>query len=245
MKIKRVKLDRLRNEEWFQFFTEFKTFVEQTMPEVLDIVELFVVFVTLYGKADELLEQIRKSNFTALIAEKDGLRDNAYRGISETVYTAKKHYDPTKRTAAESLSALIDHYGNVADKPYNEETATIYNFCQDIRSKYANEISILDLTGWIDELERVNNDFEKTILDRNKEYAEKDEGNMLDIRKKTDRTYLDIVERIEALSLVKGNEQYETFIKNLNANIDRYILSVKRRTGKSKDNTEQPEIENV
>jgi hypothetical protein len=243
MKIKRVKLDRLRNEEWFNLFTEFKTFVQQTTPEALDIEALFVVFMTLYGMADELLEQIYKSSYTALIVEKDALRDNAYRGISETVRTAERHYDPVKRAAAEKLVVLIDHYGNVADRPYNEETATIYNFIQDIRGKYATEIDTLDLTGWIDELERTNNDFEKTVLDRNKEYAGKDsELNMLDIRKKTDRTYLDIVERIEALSLVKGDEVFTEFIKTLNANIDRYIASIKRRTGKSKAKAEQPEV---
>jgi hypothetical protein len=226
----------LRNEEWFQFFTEFKTFVEQTSPGVLDIVELFSVFVVLYGKADKLLEVIRKSNFTALIVEKDRLRDNTYMGIAETVNAFKRHYDPAKRTAAERLSVLIDHYGNVADKPYNEETATIYNFSQDIRSKYAHEITVLDLNGWIDELDRYNTEFENAILDRNKEYAAgDDEMSLFDVRKKTDRVYLDIVERIEAFALIRNGDAVLTgFIKNLNANIDRYISSINRRTGKGK-----------
>ncbi|MDR0681302.1 MAG: hypothetical protein LBG15_05570, partial [Dysgonamonadaceae bacterium] len=62
MKIKRIKLDKLRNEEWFNFFTEFKTFVEETFPEVTDIEKLFLVFVGFYTMADDTLEQIRKSD---------------------------------------------------------------------------------------------------------------------------------------------------------------------------------------
>jgi hypothetical protein len=195
-------------------------------------------------KADEALEIIRKSSFTALIVEKDGLRDNAYRGLSETVYTATRHYDPIKREAAERLLTIFDHYGNVADRPYNEETAAIINCVQDLWEKYPNEIVTLELTGWINELERTNNDFEKTVLDRNNEYAGKDsELKMIDIRKKTDRAYLDIVERIEALSLINGDSDVETqnFASILNVNIERYINSIKRRTGGSKNKPEEQE----
>jgi hypothetical protein len=233
MKIKRIILNKLRNEEWFNFFTEFKTFVEENFPEVSDIETLFIVFLNLYAMADNTLEQIRKSKFSSLIVQYDEERDNAFRGLDSTVYTSLRHYDVEKRAAAERLVILFDHYGNVADKPYNEETGAIYNFLQDIRGKYASEIATLDIAGWIDELERTNNEFEKTMLERNSEYAGKTELNMLDIRKTTGRAYLDIIERIEALSLIKGDEIYVPFIKTLNANIERYISTIKRRSGKT------------
>jgi hypothetical protein len=234
MKIKRLRLNRLRNEEWYNFFTEFKTFVETKYPDVKDIEQLFTVLMTLYGNADETLEQIRKNNLTSSIEHLDEVRDNAFYGLSGTVNTALRHYDTNKRDAAERIVILLDHYGNIAEKPYNEETAAIYNFAQDIRSKYANEIDALDLNGWIDELERANNEFEKTVLERNQEYAGKTQLKMVDIRKKADRTYLDIVERIEALSLIRNDSALDDFIKTLNANIDRYVLSINRRAGKSK-----------
>ena len=229
MKIKRVKLNRLRNEEWFNFFTEFKTFVEATTPEALDIEALFAVFINLYIKADEALELIRKSSFTDLIVEKDRERDNAYRGLSESVHTATRHYDPDKRAAAERLIVLFDHYGNIADRSYNEETAAIYNFLQDLNGKYVNEVLALDLAGWAEELDRTNREFEQAILDR------KDSDlNMLNIRKQTDRNYLDIIERIEALCLVNGESAYADFIHMLNADIERYITSINRRSSNNK-----------
>jgi hypothetical protein len=242
MKIKRIKLNKLRNEEWFNFFTEFKSFVEETFPEVSDIEKIFAIFKEFYTMADNTLEQIRKSDFTALIVQQDEARDNIFRGLDGTVRTALRHYNNKKRVAAERLVTLFDHYGNVPDRPYNEETATIYNFLQDIRDKYASEIVALELNGWLDELERTNKQFEATILERNREYAGKPEFNMLDIRKKTGRAYLDIVERIEALSLVKGEEAYAPFIKTLNANIERYISSINRRSAKSKTKSNEEEM---
>ncbi|MDR0845562.1 MAG: hypothetical protein LBN71_10090, partial [Tannerella sp.] len=62
MKIKRIKFNRLRNEEWFNLHTEFKTFVEQVTPEALYSDELFAVFLSFSGNADDLLELIRKSH---------------------------------------------------------------------------------------------------------------------------------------------------------------------------------------
>jgi hypothetical protein len=232
MKIKRILLNYLRNEEWFNFFTEFKTFVEEITAEVLDIAALFGVFLSFYRQADDTLEQIRKSNYTSLIEQKDDVRDNTFRGLNDAVHSALRHYDATKRAVAENLITLFEHYSDLADRPYNEETASIYNFIQELREKYASDMATLDLTGWVDELERNNTDFEKTVLDRNKEYAGKTELKMVDLRRKTGRCYLDILERIEALCLIQGDEKFAPFIKTLNANIDRYNNLINRRRGK-------------
>jgi hypothetical protein len=222
----------LRNEEWFNFFTEFKTFVEKTSPEVLDIEALFIVFICLLKEADEALEKIKKSNFTAAIIQADECRDDAFRGLSYSARSALFHFDESKKAAAERLVTILDHYGNIADKPYNEETASIYNFLQDIRNQYSDEIDILDLSGWLNELERTNNEFEQIILKRNQEYAGRTELNMFNVRKKTDRAYLDIIERIEALALIQGEEKFRDFFKTLNANIERYKIAINRRSAK-------------
>jgi hypothetical protein len=230
MKITRLKLIKLRNEEWFNFFTEFKTFVEETTPEVLDIEALFAVFLNFYKMADDTLEQIRKSNYTFTIVQMDGLRDDVFQGLNETVRSALHHFNEKKRTAAETLVTLFDHYGNLANRPYNEESAAIYNFLQDIR-KYADEVTALDLNGWLNELERSNNEFVKTVLDRNREYAGRTDLNMLEVRRQAGRAYLDILERIEALCLIQGDEKFAPFIKTLNANIERYKTAIMRRAG--------------
>jgi hypothetical protein len=241
MKISRIKLIRLRNEEWFNFFTEFKTFVEQISPQALNIEALFAKFQALYVQADESLEVLRKSSYTAEIVHLDGVRDSTYRGLAEAVKSAQHHYHAPMREAADKLEVILEHYGNLSAKPYNEETAGIYNLLQDFRTKYAAEVNTLALSGWLDELEANNKAFETAILARNAEEA----GNsidvkMLEVRRQTDRCYLDIVERLEALMLIQGDAPFAAFVKKLNTNIERY-KSVLSRRGQHKGEETQSE----
>jgi hypothetical protein len=238
MKIKRLRLKSLRNEEWFNFFTEFKKFVEETTPEALDIEALFVVLMIFYRMADEALEPIRKSNYSSTIRQLDKVRGEAFVGLNTTMRAALKHFDMKKRTAAERLVILFDHYSDLSDRPYNEETASIYNFLQDIRAQYPTEIAELELTGWLNELERTNTEFENAILSRNREYVSRTKLNMLEVRRQAGRAYLDIVERIEALSLINGDEKFATFVNTLNANIERYKTAINRRIGTNAAKTE-------
>ncbi|MDR0573311.1 MAG: DUF6261 family protein [Tannerella sp.] len=230
MKIKRIKLNRLRNDEWFNFFTEFKSFVMQSTPAALDIEALFNTFVALYTQADESLEVLRKSSYTAEIVHLDSLRDRTYRGLVEAIRSGLHHYSEVQSAAAERLKPLFDHYGDLSAKSYNEETASIYNILQELRGQYAPQVVSLALQGWIDELERNNVAFEAAILARNTEGADKAaDVKMLEIRRQTDRCYLDILERLEALMLIQGDDAFTGFVKELDTNIDRYRKILSRR----------------
>jgi hypothetical protein len=203
-KIRRFHLHRLRNEEWFNFFIEFKIFVEEASPGTLNIVELYAVFLVLFTDVDTALEKLLKSGYTATIVLLDGQRDDVFRGLAAAVDSAAHHFDPVMREAAEALKPLWDHYGNLAVRPFNEETAALINFMQELRGKFAPAVQTLGLTGWVDELERCNNAFEAAVLDRNRESAEKPDLQVLDLRRKINRCYLNMVERIEAQILLQG-----------------------------------------
>jgi hypothetical protein len=242
MKIIRINLRALRNEEWFNFFTEFKTFVTERSPEALDIVELYALFLTLYVLADEALEKLLKSGYTQVIIDADAQRDDVFRGLTTAVQSASFHYDPVRREAATELSLVLDHYGNLAVRPYNEETAAIGNLIQDLRGRYAGAVQTLDLAGWVDELERRNNAFETAVLDRNRETAAKPDLNLRDLRRQINSCYLDIVRRIEAAILLRGEGAYADFVRTLNANIDRYRIALKRRSGKTSESESNDEL---
>jgi hypothetical protein len=228
----------MRNEEWFNFFTEFKTFVTQSTSEALDIETLFLTFLTLYGQADKALEILRKSSYTSEIVRLNGVRDSTYRGLAETVKSGLHHYLAPTREAAEKLKMILDHYGNLSTKPYNEETSGIYNLLQDLRAKTA-EVAALNLSGWLNELEANNQAFEAAILARNAEGADHIvDINMLEVRRQTDRCYLDIVERIEALILIQGNAAFADFVNKLNTNIERYKNVLSRRGHHKEEKTD-------
>jgi hypothetical protein len=244
MKITRINLRLLRNEEWFNFFTEFKTFVEETTPEALDIVALYATFLVMYGLADELLEVSRKSDYSAVIIDLDSSRDETFRGADLAVQSATHHFDPVRKEAGNTLAEVFAFYGNVASRPYNEETSKLVNFIQDLRGKYAPAVQILGLTEWVDELERRNNAFEAAVLGRNRESAGKPDDRLPDLRLRMNECFANMANRIDAKLLLQGDERLESFAKLLNANVERYQLAVNRRRGKKPAKNEELTINN-
>ncbi|MDR3329502.1 MAG: DUF6261 family protein [Prevotellaceae bacterium] len=246
MRIYRINLRYLRNEEMFNFFTEFKAFVEETSPETLDVTELFATFLVVYGLIDEAMESTRKSAYSESIIELNSQRGETYRCGSLAVQSATCHFDPTLKEAGKTLIGLFERFGNLASRPYNEQTGGIINFIQEARGSFAPSVQTLALAGHIDELERRNNAFQAAVLGRNREAAVKPILNMPDLRNRAIGNYSDMIDRVDARMLLHGDERIESFIKLLNTNIERYKVAMKRRKGR-KDTKEQaaPEAQEV
>jgi hypothetical protein len=234
MKCNRFGVEKLRNEEWFQFYTEFKTLVEQYRPSSLNISPLFSVFVTLYADADEALEIIRKSATTEQLADSDAARDGTLRGFNNAVKSALDHFNAPKREAAKRVQIVIDTYGNIARMYYDEETASIYNFLQEMKGKYADDITLLELTGWVEQLDTDNKAFDVLMKSRYSEEAQKTSLRLLPIRTEIDRNYRDTLDRIDALVLINGSvPPYSAFVKDLNARTLRFENILAQRQGRA------------
>jgi hypothetical protein len=244
MKFKRIRTEHLRNEEWFQFFTEFKSLVEYYHPGTLNIEALFAIFVTLYVNADNALEVIRKSATTEQLVEADRNRDTVFRGFLNAVKSALDHFDPLKREAARRLQIVFDHYGNIARQPYDAETASIHNFVQEMNGVHAADIAVLSLNDWVFRLDEDNRIFEALKQTRYTEKEGKPDLSVNGIRKELDRNYRDILDRIDASILLNGEAQYAAFVNAHNIRVEHYDNIIAKRKGwnaKKKDATEENE----
>jgi hypothetical protein len=251
---KRIKLHLLRNEEWFSFYRDYRQFVENTTAKALKIERLFGIFLPLYVMADGLIEKIRKSKITDRITDLDKQRDNTFHGLVYTIKASRLHFNTIKSTAAKNLEPLLYHYNDLADRPYEEESGGIYNFLQEIRTNYKDEVNVLELTPWLDELERNNDEFKNAMLERTYEAVDKPEMKLFDVRKEVDSCYRKMIERMEAFIILKEEEAEEDganreaieeelkahkdFVKVLNANIKHYSDTIAQRKGRSKDENE-------
>jgi hypothetical protein len=236
MKIIKVDFKRFRNEEWFQLFTEFRDLVLKYNPDALNISELWITFLILYTDADTALEIIRKSADTVLMLEADHVRDRTFRGFVDAVKSAINHFDPQKREAARLLMILLDHFGNLARKAPNEETAGIYNLMQELNGAYADKVRILLLEDWMRQLAADNEAYEVLVKDRNVEVAQRSKLRMKEIRSEMQDVYAKIVERIEATITLNGEmPPFAEFVNELNAFLKRYADVLAQRKGKSRN----------
>ena len=225
MKIHKLDTHSLRNDAHFQFHTEFRDLVVQHNPETLKIKPQFDSYLPLYNRVDDALKKIVKSEFTAKIHEADKARDEIYLGIVETNTAALRHFNPNVRQAADRLKILFDTYGNVVNKPLNEETSAIYNILQELKGKYTADVASVGITQWVTELENRNKAFETLVKERFDETAARTTDIVMkQARAQLDEVYKTIVERINALAVVEGVATYEAFIKTLNAVIAKYAV---------------------
>jgi hypothetical protein len=232
LEIEKARATQLRNEEWFQYVTEIKRLVEAEGIETQLSAE-WNKFVELYKNADLVLEYIRKSSYTAEIEECDNQRDIIFSGFRDIVKGMQSHFDAQRQKAAINLMLVFNQYGNISQKGYRDETASIYNFLQEMRGKFSEYVTILGLSEWVDNLENYNIKFGNLILERNEEKSRKPKFNMREIRKELDICYGNITRCLEVATILNSSDSLTSLINKLNSNSGSYRNLLLQREGRA------------
>jgi len=244
MEIKSINLPTLHNEEHFQIQKEFKELVEVNGAIKLNIEGVFNEYLPVYAKEEEALNLVRKSANTGPIELADKDRDEVVNGLTANVKSQLKHFDEEKRAAAARYKILLDQYGDIANKPYDDETAAIHKLVLDSRGSFAGDVSILTLTDWVNVLDTKNLFFQSLKNDRHSEAAKKTLARMKTERVDVDAAYKKIIKRVNALIVVNGPAIHDGFVRELNSRIDKITNTLAQRKGRSKKNgiKNNPEI---
>jgi hypothetical protein len=221
MEIANLNLHNQRNGGHYQFLTDFNDFVIRYSPQLLGIVDAYEAFKLKYQDEIEAYKAITKSATTEAIANADHDRDITFRSTTDIARTALNHYDTNAHNAAKKVNVILDQYGDLASKPYDEETGGIENLVKDLRTKTGRDIVIIGLVPWVDMLESQNITFKALEATRNSEEANRSELRMKQVRLEIDAAYRKITKRINALIEVNGEAPYAGFVKELNARIGR------------------------
>jgi len=223
MKINFIKTYRLRNEEHFWFMTEVKNIVEAAGVKYLDIQDVFDDFVKLYNKENDLLKKEALPLYCSQMEESDAKRDDYHRGIQLILKGHLRHADPEFRNAAKILKQIFDKYGDLRPLPYDEETDKINGFCAEM-GKNKPLLEKLHLTEWVEMLKAENESFNKQ-MDMIKENFEEAPVSLKTTRRYMDKLYDELVSKIKAFSLVKGDWKYFDIADKINYCIDRLTKS--------------------
>ena len=249
MKFIRLHLSRLRNAEYFQLMTEFKDLFTIYNPAAMKVAKFFALFMTLFEKLDLCLIILQKSGYTELMHIADQKRDSLFSGLVDLVNAGLKHFSENVRAAAKRLKIVFDTYGNLAQKPNDEQTSGINNLIQDLTGKYAADIALIGATAWVDELKTSNEEYDALVKNRDTESAEKPEEKVRAVRLEVDTVYREITEVIEALAKLADTPadiaRNKAFITQWNATLERYKNRIAQRDGVNtakKEKNDNPEI---
>lgn len=244
--IKEFSLHQLQNEEHYKFQCDFDGLVQLYTPATLRIETAYNGYKPLFQSEGEALGHVRKSSYTELLCNADGVRDTTIDGLDGSVKSALKHFNPTVKEAAKRLNILLESHGDIARKSYDKETADITKLVTELKDGYANDVAAVGLTEWVEELERNNNDFEAVQNNRYDEQDNKTRLRMKGVRADVDAAYNTIITRINSMILLKDDLgidfDFAPFVSKLNFRIDNYVTNVARRAGRKQSASEtQPD----
>jgi len=237
MEIANISLSRLRNEEHNEFHSEFNDLVIDFTPVELGVETQFSDFTRHFGNEKETLHILQKSDITDELVDSDALRDFTFRGFSDSIKSSCNHFRKETKKAAKRVQIVLDEYGNVVEKSYDQETTAINNLVSKLKQDYAAEISILGVSEWIDELLANNEAFNTLIKTRYSQESAKTQLLMKRVRIEVDHAFRTITKRINALIIVNGEEAYEKFVIELNNRIENYSNKLAIRLGHNERKT--------
>jgi hypothetical protein len=239
-------LSLLRNETHAEFIVDVADLIKKVGAGSLGVTALFTEYEDRTATELNILDMILHSPLTGKIVEKDYTRDHAHRGFSLAVEAATHHPLATVREAAVTLKAIVDHYGDVSRKNYDDASATTSDMIRELETA-ANKalLAAAGLTEWVAQLKIVNDEFIATMHARDAEVALRPTTTMKEARAAVDKTLHAILARVEAMITLNGIDYtagLAPFVSEWNVLADRYKHRLAIEKGRRRQKTMNYEL---
>jgi hypothetical protein len=225
----------LRNEAHAQYHSEFQDVSLRLNPDSLVSNPLYQAYDTARQAELNLLDEVRKSPITEQLAAQDKKRDEIFRGLSLAVQSAALHLETYKRERGKRLTVVFDNYGNIAQKPLDQETAAIDDLLRELaKTPYADDITNLQLQDWTGQLTYENNQFKQLMQARYEESGNRPDSTLRRARTETDRRFRALLDMFNVYIMINKDSGYKPFADNVNAITERYKNILAQEAGRRK-----------
>jgi hypothetical protein len=230
-----IVFQRLRNETHAAFHDDARTLIKKSGPGALGVTSQVPPYEAALDAELAQLDVIRESPLTAEVHEKDHLRDQAHNGLKTAAEALAAHPDATKRAAAKRILAIIKHYGAIARRTYNDESAAILDILRELATPENKAlVAAAGLEAWVEQLEAANAAFLTVIRARDTEVSQRPTANMKDAREATDIALQAIIDRVEAMITLNGityTAALAPFVAEWNTLVERYKHTLAQEQG--------------
>ena len=147
----------------------------------------------------------QKSENTEEIEDSDHLRDVNLRGYETALdYAVATLTDATKLQYAKRLKQHRKEANIDKRAQRDKQTGRMTNFIEDLETKYATEVAALELEVYVAGMKAANEAVKAHSEDRAEEYSTRVKGALKKARAETDDAYRALVEKINALIVIEG-----------------------------------------
>ena len=179
-----------------------------------------------FAVEDECLNVSRKNPLSDPIAEADARRDGYYTGYKNAVRGFLQLPEGDLLTAAKALWQHIADYKIDTKAQLDKETGMLTNFIDDLEGKYKEQVALLGLKPFVDNLKTANEQTRELLMRRDTDNAAKTVGATKSARRDVDAAYRKLIAKINAYATLDETGELAPFIDAMNAQILRYRRNV-------------------
>ena len=139
---------------------------------------------------------------------------------------------------ATSTKDILDKYGNPIDLSQTEESGVIHNALQELEAISEENQEKMNIELWIGRLRTENDKFVQLVKQKAAEEAALNVGIIKQSRKEADNAYRSLVNMINMLVEVEGDENYKDFIAVVNKHIEKQQKTLKNRESRGDDDSD-------
>lgn len=228
VQIKSLHINHLRNDEDFGFQKRVLNLAQSTLTQEVDqpVVAQYKAAVDAF---DAALKQSQKNSKTAAVLECDAQVDHLYVGFTYNIRSLTYHPTEEIREAAEPVLAIIDKYGALVDLPYNQQYGALHNSLQELTAVDVETQTLLGMQPWMSALSSAMSRFQIARDAQTFEQSEYQIGLVKDTRTAADAAYKKLVDSVNAFAIAFGEENYATFIAQVNVMVADAQATLKAR----------------
>ena len=234
VQVEGLNLEGLSNGAHFSYH---KTTVERAKADAT-IPTKCTSFLTIYetglAELDKVFKLSQKNLLTDEIAASDAVRDKAYRAYYACVKALVDFPDEEMAAAAKILFQHLKDYNINLQGQMDKQTGELLNLTADLTEKYAEQVATLNLTKVAEKLKEANDQTAALIKQRDEAEAGRKVGVTKQARAEVDKAYRNLIQVVNALILMEGEENYADFANNQNQLIRRYKQNILGQTSGNK-----------
>jgi len=242
-KILPITFQKMKNDGHNAFMHNVQSLLEDENMPLSGFEKLTDAFNLALQAEDAASKVRRKSSITDEMVKLNAQREEIYAGLVYQHESALRHYDEAKRKAAGKISYVMKSIAYMHNTSNINRNVYIWKITSNLRlPKNETYVEKLQLMGWLDSLDALNELYQNADNNRNTERSKQGSGNVLKARKVTDVAYQNIVKRVHALIILNETEEFDHFVRLLNVHIKHAKKSMAIREGWRRHKKEEKKI---
>ncbi|MDR1600971.1 MAG: DUF6261 family protein [Tannerella sp.] len=173
-------------------------------------------------KETALMEWIKKSQLTAMIAEADSRMDRALVALNAQIHALEFSIDSKIAESAHHVAIMLGNYGYVYSKPYEQQEGDVDTILLQFTGEYAEDAALLPgVQAWITELQGAFTEFSQLLQQRDIRSLLKPKETFPVVRRGIEKVYHQIVTIVNAGAILNVSSEFAALINGLNPEIER------------------------